>query len=187
VVFKMSSYPSNAELAEMVRLLTKARMEHWLAEGLGTWRWWVPLAMLIVPWFVWYRYVDKKKLCEILLYGTIIIIGDITLDEIGFELSFWRYPVDVIPLFPRLTSIDYTAIPVIKMMIYQYSPTWKSFSWATIAMSTVFSFIAEPLIAKLGFYQVLKWNYIYSFFIYIVMCLGTRWVVKKILELSKRG
>lgn len=103
------NYPSTPELAEMVRLLSKARMDNWLAEGLGTWRWWVLLIMLIVPWFIWYKYVDKKKLHEIVLFGLLIIIADITLDEIGFELSLWYYPVDVIPLFPRLTSIDYTA------------------------------------------------------------------------------
>jgi len=181
------NYPSTPELAEMVRLLSKARMDHWLADGLGTWRWWVLLIILIIPWFIWYKYVDKKKLHEIILFGTIIIISDITLDEIGFELSLWHYPIDVIPLFPRLTSIDYTAIPVIKMVLYQYFPTWKSFFWAMVAMATVFSFIAEPLIVKLGFYTVLKWNYIYSFFIYIASGLCARWIVKKIFEIVKRG
>jgi len=183
----MYSYPTTAELAEMVRLLSKARMDNWLGEGLGTWRWWVLLILLIMPWFIWYKYVNKKQLHEITLFGMIIIIFDVTLDEIGFELSLWHYPIDVIPVLSRLTSIDYAVLPIIKMAIYQYFPTWKSYFWAIVAMSAIYSFITEPLIVRLGFYQVLKWNYMYSFFIYIAMSLCARWIVKKIFEIAKRG
>lgn len=180
------NYPSNPELAEMVRLLSKARIDNWLGEGLGTWRWWILLILLIVPWFIWYRYVDKRSVHEILLFGTIVIIIDITLDEIGFELSLWHYPIDVIPLFPRLTSIDYSTLPVIKMILYQYFPTWKSFFGAMIVVAAIFSFIGEPLIAELGFYTVIKWNYSYSFVIYITMGLFARWIVKKIFTIVQR-
>jgi len=180
-------YPSTPELAEMVRLLSKARMDNWLAEELGTWRWWTLFILLIIPWFIWYKYADKKQLHEITLSGAIITIITITLDEFGFVLSLWHYPIDVIPLFPRLTSVDYTIVPIIHMMLYQYFTTWKSFFWAVVATTTVYAFIAEPLLVQLGFYQLLKWNYLYSFPIYIFIGLFSRWIVKKIFEIVKRG
>ena len=183
----MYSYPTDAEIAEMVRLLSKARLDNWLGQDLGSWRWWILLIVLILPWLIWYHYADKKKLHELMLFGTLMTIVSITLDELGFVLSFWTYPVDVIPMFPRLTSADYTAIPVIHMLIYQYFPTQKSFFWAIIAKATVFSFIVEPLVVQLGFYQLLDWNYSYSFPIYIIMGLSLRWVVKRIFEIAKRG
>ncbi|MBP2626937.1 MAG: hypothetical protein H6Q68_1648 [Firmicutes bacterium] len=183
----MYSYPTNAELAEMVRLLSKARMEHWIGEDFGTWRWWILLLLLIIPWFIWYKYADKKQFHELTLFGLFIMISSITLDELGFELSLWNYPVDVIPLFPRLTSVDYTAVPVIHMLVYQYFSTWKSFFWAMVVKATVFSFILEPLIVQLGFYKMIKWNHLYSFPIYIVVGLCVRWIVKKIFAIAKRG
>jgi hypothetical protein len=178
-------YTSNAEVAEMVRLLSKARMDNWNVEGFGTWRWWTLLILLIIPWFIWYKYADKKQLHEIALSGTIIAIITITLDELGFVLSLWNYPVDVIPLFPRLTSVDYTIVPVIHMMIYQHFTTWKSFFWALVAITTVYAFIAEPLLVQLGLYQLLKWKYWYSLPIYIFIGLFSRWIVKKIFEIVK--
>lgn len=183
----MQSYLTTEEIAEMVKLLSKARLENWIREAFGTWRWWVLLLLLVIPWFIWYKYADKKQLHEITLYGALISIVSITLDELGFELSLWNYPVDVMPIFPRLTSVDYTAIPVIHMLIYQYFSTWKSFFWAMVTKAAVFSFIFEPLIVELGFYKMLKWNHVYSFPIYIIMGLCLRWIVKKIFEIAKRG
>ena len=123
----MPSYPKDEEISEMVRLLSKARLENWIAEDVGTWRWWALVVLLTIPWFVWYKYADKKQIHEMALLGTILMVMAITLDELGFVLSLWNYPVDVIPMFPRLTSVDYTVVPIIHMIIYQYFPTWKSF------------------------------------------------------------
>lgn len=183
----MYSYPTNAELAEMVRLLSKARLEKWLGEDFGTLRWWILVILLVIPWIIWYKYADKKQLHELTLYGTIITIYSLTLDEFGYALSLWHYPVEVIPMLPRLTSVDYTLVPIVYMTIYQYFLTWQSFFWAMVAMATVFSFIAEPLIVELGFYELLTWNHIYSFPIYIAVGLCSRWVVKKIFQIAKRG
>lgn len=182
----MDTYPSNAELAEMVRLLTEARLDKWFAEDFGSWRWCVLLILLIIPWFIWYQYADKKQLHEITLFGTILMITSIILDELGFELSLWDYPVDLIPVFPRLTSVDYTVLPIINMLIYQYFPTWRSFFWANFVKAILFAFIAEPLIIELGFYQMLKWNHLYSFPIYIIMGLPARWIVKKVFQIAER-
>ena len=181
----MQNYPSIEQLAEMTRILTEARIENWLRTGVGSWRWWVLLMLLIVPWFIWVKLVDKKKLLELAFFGMIIMVYSITLDELGFVLSMWCYPVDVIPVFPRLSSVDYTVLPIIFMLIYQYFPTWKSFFWALVGVSAIFTFVIEPIIVKLGFYVLIKWMYHYSFVIYIFMGLTSRWLTKIVVDITR--
>jgi len=182
----MENYPSVEQLAEMVRLLSQARIENWLGEGVGSWRWWVLVALMFVPWFIWGKLVDKNKLLELALFGMLIMVYSITLDELGFVLSFWHYPVDIIPVFPRLSSVDYTVMPITFMLLYQYFLTWKSFFWALVALSAVFSFVVEPIIVKLGFYVLIKWMHPYSFFIYIVMGLLARWLTKFSVDIMRK-
>lgn len=183
----MTNYPSVEQLAEMVRLLTQMRIENWLGEGLGSWRWWTLVILLIFPWFPWFKLAHKKQLSELTLFGLIVMILAITLDELGFELSLWNYPVDVIPLLPRLSSVDYAVVPVIYMLIYQYFPTWKSFFWTLAVVSAVFSFVVEPIIAYLGFYVLIKWLHCYSFIIYIIMGSLARWIARKIIDITQKA
>lgn len=183
----MADLLSVAEIAEMMRQVTHVRVEKWLDKDVGTWRWWILAVLLIAPWFIWYLLVDKKRLPELTLFGTSVMVIIITLDEAGFVLSLWNYPIDVIPIFPRLTSIDYTVLPIIYMLLYQYFSNWKSFFWALLIASTLFAFVAEPLTVYFGFYQLLKWNYLYSFPIYIVLGLFCRWVVRMIFDIARKS
>lgn len=180
----MTNHPSNEQIAEMMRQLSEARIANWLDDKIGSWRWWVLVGVLIMPWFIWYKLVDKKKLPEISLFGLVVMVFTITLDEFGFAACLWNYPIEVIPIFPRLTSADYTVVPVVYMLLYQYFPTWKSFFWGLITISTVFSFIAEPLLVYFGFYIIIKWLFWYSFIIYIVMGLLSRWIARKIFDIA---
>ena len=182
----MQNYPTNEQLAEMGRILTQARIENWFANIFGTWRWWVLVILLIFPWFIWAKLVDKKKLHELALFGLMMMVFAITLDEVGFVLSLWSYPINVIPIFPRLTSADYTMIPIIFMLTYQYFTTWKSFLRALIAVSVILSFVIEPSIIKLGFYVPINWSFLYSFILYIVVGLSSRWLTKLLVNITRK-
>jgi len=183
----VTNYVSAEQLAEMMRLITQARIEYWLRDVFGSWRWWVLLLLFIAPWVVWYKLADKKKLPELALFGLMVMVSTITLDELGFALSLWSYPADVIPIFPRLTSVDYTVLPISFTLTYQYFPTWKSFFWALVVISGVFSFVVEPIIAYLGFYVVIKWFYWYSFILYIATTLLLRWIARKFFDIAQRS
>ena len=183
----MTNYPSVEQLAEMVRLLTQGRIENWLGEELGSWRWWTLVILLIAPWFAWFKLANKRQFNELTLFGLIVMVLTITLDELGFELSFWNYPVDVIPILPRLSSVDYTVVPIVYMLIHQYFSTLKRFFWALVIVSTVFSFLVEPIIVYFGFYVLIKWLYWYSFIIYIIMGLFARWVALIIVDVTQKA
>lgn len=181
----LTNYPSNEQLAEMAKLLTQARIENWQCESFGTWRWWILVVLLIAPWPIWYKLADKKRIPEILLFGLIVMVLTITFDETGYVLSLWSYPVEVIPIFPRLTSVNYTVVPIAYMLIYQKFSTWNSFFWAMIAVATLFALVVEPTIVKLGFYVLIKWTYWASFFTYIPMGLLSRWITRVFLDIAR--
>jgi hypothetical protein len=183
----MTIYPSNEQLVEMVRQLTQARIENWLGECVGTWRWWFLVALLVIPWITWFKVVDKKKFIELSLFGLITILVTNILDELGFELSLWNYPLEIIPMFPRLISIDYAILPIIYMLLYQYFPNWKNLFWAMTIASAFFSFIIEPLMVFLGFYQLLTWKHYYSYPIYIVLALVCKWLTRIIIDMENKA
>lgn len=182
----MATYPSVEQIAEMTRLLTEATINNWLNQDLGSWRWWILVIVLIVPWLIWYKLAEKGKLAELVLVGLIVMVITITLNDLGFSLCFWSYPVKLVPVFPRLTSVDYTVMPVTYMLIYQYFPTWESSFRALVVVAAIYSFVLEPALVYFGFYVIIKWFYWRSFPIYIVMGLLSRWLASTILAITLR-
>lgn len=111
----------------------------------------------------------------------------IWLDQVGYELGVWYYPVDLIPVFPPSTGIDYVLLPVIFALVYQFCSPWKSFLIATILMSGIFSFILEPLLDKFGFYVPVKWKFYYSFPAYIAIGILMKMTVEKIKAIMAKA
>jgi len=68
--------------------------------------------MLILPWFILWKLVDRRRLLEILVYGLLISTIVTVLDEVGCQLNLWEYRIDLEPLFPRLIAMNFTMLPV---------------------------------------------------------------------------
>jgi hypothetical protein len=162
-------------------------LEHWWVAEFNRWNWWLSLALALVPLYIWWRYVDKKRILEICIYGLLVNILSSFLDVLGSELVWWDYPVRLIPNLPRLLPIDFTVIPVVYMLIYQYCPTWKSFVMVSIIQSAIFSFLMEPLMIYLNLYELVTWKLIYSFPIYILVACSCKIVVNLFLKVQKKG
>lgn len=183
----MSAYPSDEQVRQVHLKLIELRYEHWIHRDLFTFQWWLLVVLLIVPWFIWWRFVDKKRLLEILLYGMLILASTTQLDIIGNESNLWGYPYKILPMIPRLISVDFGVVPVIYMLLYQYFPKWKSFLTANLIMSAVFAFIAEPALVGLDLYQLHNWKNIYSFPIYFTMTSLMRWLAVLILAKQREA
>lgn len=167
--------------------LTSVRIEEWLSHDVFHFKWWFLLAFFVASIIVWWIVVDKARLLEICLFGALVVIFVLALDEIGEELCMWVYPVDLIPIFPPLTSVDLATLPIIYALIYQRFGTWKSYLAASTVMAAVFCFVLEPLIEWSGFYQTLTWKYYYGFPIYIVIGLGIRLAVQKTFSYPEKA
>lgn len=172
---------------DIQRQLTSLRINEWLQKELFHFRWWFLLIIFCLFLFIWWKLLDKSKLFEISLYTVLITIIILVLDEIGEELTLWDYPTNIIPIFPPMSAIDLSCLPIVYSLIYQYFKTWKSFITATIIMSLTSCFILEPFFVWTGVYQVIKWKFYYGFPIYAVMAIGSKALINKIYAIKEKN
>ncbi len=183
----MSGLPNNEQLAQLTCTLTQDRIEYWLVYNLFTWQWWFLLALLIVPWIIFYYQADRKKLPELLLFGLLMNLVIIRLDTIGYETGHWTYPYKLLPFGSFVSFIDSSPLPVIYMLEYQCFQEWRGFIGISVLTAGVFAFICEPLLTAIGLYVPLKWQHIYSFPIYILMPCVMKAVVEKIFAAARKA
>ncbi|OEH87040.1 hypothetical protein BHU72_00835 [Desulfuribacillus stibiiarsenatis] len=168
--------PDYELVKEMKWQLWVVSLNHWYFDDIRKWTWWLSLAFTVVPLYIWWKVVDKKRLLEIVIIGLLANITSSFLDIVGSEAVLWGYPDRLFPNLPRVLPVDFTVIPVTYMLIYQYFPTWKHYIIAIVSMSLLFSFVAEPILVAIGLYEIYYWEYIYSFPIYIAMGIVIRWL-----------
>lgn len=179
------SYPTKDEINKADNQLTEMRWENFIHEDFLSPQWWFLLALTLLPWILWWILVDKSRIKQIWLYGLLMTILIIYLDDIGSELNLWNYPYKLVNIVPRLNPIDVCVLPVMHMLIYQYFSKWKSFIIANIIMSLFNSYIAEPLFVKIKIYELINWKYSYSVPIYILKAAVIKILLEKVLEKSK--
>ena len=90
------------------------------------------------------------------------------------------YPVTLIPILPHLISVNYSMVPIIYALIYQYFPRWNSFIIANIILALVFSFILEPILVWMNLYDLVTWKYIYSVPTYLFAAIILKLLVEKV-------
>lgn len=184
MLLSVTSIPIETELQQK---LTAVHVETWLREDVFHSQWWLLLGLLILAVVVWWKLLNKTQLPEIILYAVLTMIIMMGVDEYGEELTLWAYLVNILPIFPVITALNLVFLPMVFSLIYQYFPTWKSFSLASVIMAGLLSFILEPFLVRGSFYQLLNWEYYYSFAVYIAVALLIRWFVTKIFAIAERA
>lgn len=180
VILIMDQHENTFEsLTRMQRELAETRINYWLENNVLTWGWWLTILLLIAPWFIWWRLVDRRRLTEMLSYIYISFVITIILDSLGSELSWWAYPNSPTPFTHALIPYNLTILPVIYSLVYQYVTKWKPYILVHIALCFIFSFIAEPLLKVLNLYVTYQWKSVYSLPIYLSIAIVTKWIVGK--------
>ncbi len=177
---------TNDQIALLEKQLVQLKIENWLREDLFSPTWWLMLIILVIPWIIWWRIVDKNRILQITLLGMLVLIFSSYLDAIGSELALWQYNKMLFPLWSRLISVDFSVMPVTYMVIYQYFNEWRSYTYASIVIALLYAFVAEPMITRLGIYQQNTWSLWYSLAIYIILPLSIRLLVEKISAHSQK-
>ncbi|MEQ8174663.1 MAG: CBO0543 family protein [Syntrophomonadaceae bacterium] len=170
---------SNQDLISSIeQQLTHLRIQNWLHHDLFTWQWWLLLAVLTIPWYFWWKRVDRTRLLEITLIGMLVFIISSYLDAVLSELGLWEYHYWVIPLWPRLIPADWSVLPITYMFVYQkYSSSWKRFIIAMTVTSALYSFGGESFLVWIDVYELHSWRHYYSFPIYLAIGILIKWVV----------
>jgi len=175
------------EIEQKFRSLNDLMIQDWLNDFVFSAEWWLLLALTIVPWFLWWKIVDKSRILEILLHG--FFIGSIAtfLDILGWNYSLWFYPHTLFGTCVPLVPINYTLLSILYMLLHQYSLGWKKFTVRLVILSCIFAFVLEPLAEMLRFYKPLKWHHIYSVPGYITIGILSKWLVGKLLKIQQEN
>jgi len=181
----LSENPLWKEQIQARIVLKDINVKYWLELNLFSPLWWLMLITFIATWVIWWKFVNKTKLLEIITYGLLVAFLFSILDLIGTEYVLWGYPNMLMPLMPPMFVADLGTFPVIYMLIYQYFPDWKKFTIAISIAALFFAFIGEPIAVSLDFYQMNHWKHLYSFPVYIALALILKWILKKIIEKEK--
>jgi hypothetical protein len=179
----LSDIPKDVKIQ---RQLTTIHVNEWWQDDIFHFRWWFLLALIIVLLLVWWMMLDKSRLHEICLYAVLAAIIFMGLNEYGEELTLWDYPTDIIAIFPPLSSINVISLPLIYSIVYQHFKINKKFILATVITSAIICFIFEPILSWGGFYQLLKWQYYFSFLIYVVISISIRAITIKINAITEK-
>ncbi|WP_227935191.1 CBO0543 family protein [Alkalihalobacillus deserti] len=173
------------KIRELQEQIIQLEINRWLQYHLFSWNWWLLIVFLIAPWFIWIKFLDRKRIFEIFSFGMLTSLITVFFDAVGKELGFWVYPIELTPFVHSAGAFDFSVIPVAYMLIYQHFKRWKTFIAALVFMALIYAFIGEPFAhwAELTYY--LKWKYIYSFFYYILTGMLVRWIVEKLLKISR--
>lgn len=173
-------FPPYDQVNEAIASFTNIAYSHWINDEFLTWKWWLLLFLTIVPWFIWWKIVDKKRVREILLFGLVITILTLILDDIGTGLLWWGYPDKLAQLYLPLLPADLTLVPIYLMIIYQYfNRTFQQFLIATIVAGALSAFVFETFFIGLNYYQRYTWRGADSWLFYIVASLIGRYIVTK--------
>jgi len=183
----MDIIPTLEQVLDAQNVSIQLQIQHWLKYELFTPQFWLLLGILIFPWIIWWRLVDRKRFLEIIICGLLISSVVTVLDEIGCQLNWWEYRYDIEPLFPRLIPMNHAMLPVGYMLIYQYFSEWKPFAVANIVFAAVMAFIGEPVLAKTGIYVLLEWKSVYSFPIYIFLAIIIKIALNWIIKVQQRA
>ncbi|QOR67697.1 hypothetical protein IM538_06065 [Cytobacillus suaedae] len=151
------------------KILVELEFQYWLENSLFTPAWWVLLAAAIIPWIVWYKFVDRSRFLEIVLFGLIWVITATVLDEISSTWMLWSYPRKLFPIVPPLIPADLTIVPVVFMFVYQYTATFRLYMVWSIIVSAVFSFVIEVIFVHFHLFKMYQWEHWYSFISFIIV------------------
>ncbi len=168
-------------MMELEQEITALRISDWY-EKVFSFQWFFIVFLLIIPWIIWWKLVNRKQIAEIFSFGLMITATSSLLNGIGLQLPLWTYPYKLLPYTGSMYMPSYSVLPVTFMLLYQYFRSWKSFSIATIVIASIFAFILQPFLSLLGMYTMINWSYFYSFVIYILMGLGLRLLLQVILQ-----
>jgi len=166
--------------------LTKLRLEQYMSEFLFSWRWWLFLGLFVVPWYIWWRLVDKKNLKAIIICGLILAILNSIIDEHLVNLGLYTYKYHLDPIWGGILTAELTVPPIAGMLLYQYFPKWNMFTLVTLIACAILSFIALPIYKLLGVIVMFKWTYLHSFGLLVILELFAKWITDLIVRIELR-
>ena len=171
---------SNKILDEAYKIISNVneKISHvWVTDIVFSWRWWLGVALSILPWIVWVKIREKKDTARLLFVGLVAMLVTATLDNIGTSYDLWHYEWKVTPFVNEFFPWNYTLFPIGIMLTLQFNPKINAYMKA-LTFALFCAFIAEPFFVWINMYHIVSWKCWYSFIIYIPLYLFFNYIYK---------
>ena len=145
------------------------------------------MALIAISYAVWWVIVDKRRLSQILLFGSFVAVQRIVMDIFGTNVVLWSYDKPLLPFSPGPFQNDLTLIALGLMVVYQYCHSWKKFFIWTGVVTGIICFVFFPILIKFGFLKLHHWNLFYSFVMIFGLASFSRWVVLGVLNIQQKA
>lgn len=132
-------------------------------------KWWFVAIVIAVSYAVWWKFSDKRRIIELLLFGSFIAVCRVIFDDWGISSGRWTYVVDLVPLGISLFLNDLTIVPLSYMLAYQHSPTWSRYLVTIFILQSAISFGFLPLLSRMGILVINNWHVGYTFIFMMVL------------------
>jgi|SRR5690625_1527737 len=168
---------------------TQMLLEYWhLYSNMGTWQFWaIFIFTLMLPLVVLYFTIDRKKIFHIGFFGLNINFWLTLAGEIGVGHGWWDYPHLNIPFIPIGFTILSSSIPVIFMLVYQWTLNQnKNFYIYALLASIITAFTFAPLMVYLNFFRLIgETNYFHIMLLYIILFLISKLITQVFLFMEE--
>lgn len=144
-----------------------------------SWQFWTVVLMLIIPIVILYFKIDRDRTFYIGFFGFCVHVVTSYVDLIGVRLGYWGYPYFVLPVFPFGISLDTSLIPIVFMLLYQWTSKNEKNYWIyAIVLAAIFAFLIKPLLTYLDLFRLHKgMNYFELFlYAYVPIIILSKWL-----------
>lgn len=177
---------ATADMIHQLRLeLWNLSYLQWKTQTLLSIQWWSLIVLIVISYAIWWAIIDKRRLSQILLFGSLVAVGRVAMDIVGTNTVLWSYNINETPFDPSPFLHDFTLTPLALMVVYQYSPSWKKFLVWTEVATGILSFVFFPILTMFGFITFYNWNYVFSFVLITGIASLSRWVLLGVLSIEQ--
>ncbi|MBM7866277.1 hypothetical protein GTO89_07755 [Heliobacterium gestii] len=173
---------TDAMLLEARLTFNQLSLQHYLESELFSTGWWFIVGLLTVFYVTWWKLLDKSRFLEILLFGSFMAVSNAFMDNIGTSSSHWMYFTRLVPLSPGPFPIDYTVVPILFMLAYQYTNTWKTFLLGSAIAGFLLNAIIFPIMVSINIKHHYNFSLVYYFFLGIGASLLCRYLILAIIK-----
>ncbi len=127
------------------------------------------IAFIALYYYLWYRLTDKRRLVDLLFYGSLITVAWTLVDSFGVMAGLWLYKHRTLPLLHDVFLRDWTITPLTFMLVQQYSHSWRQFFVWNAVGAGFLAYVIIPSLHIAGFYHLIHYNYTYIFLSYYIV------------------
>jgi hypothetical protein len=176
------------QLNKLTDELTHSQIGYWQQySNLNSWQFWFLAGLLVLPLVCLYLFMDRRKALLLGFYGFNVHVWFTYLDEIAIDNGLWNYPYKLIPFLTANFSIGAAFIPVIFMLVYQWTLNHnKNYYLYATGLCLFQAFLWKPALSIIEIFRAANWiSYIYLFLVYFAVMLVSKWITNIFVHFQK--